>query len=86
MADLPENVRLNPDGTGVIILDQTQLPARRVFLTLTTAGEMYEAIHALRVRGAPAIGVCAVKQMQNRPKRPCPCCGSFTAVSAAACR
>ena len=59
MADLPENVRLSPDRTGVIILDQTQLPARRVFLTLTTAGEMYEAIHALRVRGAPAIGVCA---------------------------
>ena len=59
MTDLPENVRLSPDGTGVIILDQTQLPARRVFLTLTTAGEMYEAIHALRVRGAPAIGVCA---------------------------
>ena len=59
MADLPENVRLSPDGTGVIILDQTQLPARRVFLTLSTAGEMYEAIHALRVRGAPAIGVCA---------------------------
>ena len=44
MTDLPENVRLSPDGTGVIILDQTQLPARRVFLTLTTAGEMYEAI------------------------------------------
>lgn len=59
MADLPENVRLSSDGTGVIILDQTQLPARRVFLTLSTAGEMYEAIHALRVRGAPAIGVCA---------------------------
>ena len=40
MTDLPENVRLSPDGTGVIILDQTQLPARRVFLTLTTAGEI----------------------------------------------
>ena len=59
MTDLPENVCLSSDGTGVIILDQTQLPARRVFLTLTTAREMYEAIHALRVRGAPAIGVCA---------------------------
>lgn len=59
MADFPENVRLTPDGTGVIILDQTQLPTRRVFLTLNTPEEMYEAIHALRVRGAPAIGVCA---------------------------
>ena len=59
MPDLPENVRLSPDGKHVIILDQTQLPARRVFLTLTTSGEMYEAIRSLRVRGAPAIGVCA---------------------------
>ncbi len=59
MTDLPENVCLSSDGTGVIILDQTQLPARRGLLTLTTAREMYEAIHALRVRGAPAIGVCA---------------------------
>ena len=59
MADLPENVRLSPDGTGVIILDQTQLPGRRVFLTLTTSGEMYEAIRSLRVRGAPAIGIFA---------------------------
>lgn len=59
MTDVPENVRLSPDGTGVIILDQTQLPGRRVFLTLTTSGEMYEAIHSLRVRGAPAIGIFA---------------------------
>ena len=59
MADFPENVRLTPDGTGVIILDQTQLPTREAFLTLKTPEEMYEAIHALRVRGAPAIGVCA---------------------------
>ena len=59
MTDTPENVRLSPDGTGVIILDQTQLPGRRVFLTLTTPEEMYEAIRSLRVRGAPAIGVCA---------------------------
>lgn len=59
MADFPENVRLSPDGTGVIILDQTQLPGRRVFLTLTTSGEMYEAIRSLRVRGAPAIGIFA---------------------------
>ena len=59
MTDTPENVRLSPDGTGVIILDQTQLPGRRVFLTLKTPEAMYEAIRSLRVRGAPAIGVCA---------------------------
>lgn len=59
MADFPENIRLGPDGASVIILDQTQLPGRRVFLTLTTSEEMYEAIHSLRVRGAPAIGIFA---------------------------
>ena len=59
MTDTPENVRLSSDGRGVIILDQTQLPGRRVFLTLTSAQEMYEAIHSLRVRGAPAIGIFA---------------------------
>ena len=59
MAEFPENIRLSPDGTGVIILDQTQLPGRRVFLTLHTPEEMYEAIYSLRVRGAPAIGIFA---------------------------
>ncbi len=59
MAELPENIRLSPDGTGVVILDQTQLPRRQVFLTLGTAEEMYQAIRALQVRGAPAIGIFA---------------------------
>ena len=53
------SVHLSEDGRSVVILDQTQLPNREVFLTLTTAQEMYDAIKCLAVRGAPAIGICA---------------------------
>lgn len=54
-----ESVRLADDGTGVIIIDQTQLPNRTEYLTLTTAEDIWEAIYHLKVRGAPAIGICA---------------------------
>ena len=54
-----DNVRLGGDGKSVVIIDQTQLPNRTEYLTLRTPEEMYEAILLLRVRGAPAIGICA---------------------------
>ena len=54
-----QNVRLSPDGLGVIIIDQTLLPNRLEEICLRTAEEMYEAIRLLRVRGAPAIGIFA---------------------------
>ena len=54
-----ESVRLGEDEKSVVIIDQTQLPNRTVYLTLRTVEEMYEAIKLLRVRGAPAIGICA---------------------------
>lgn len=54
-----DNVRLSDDGTAVIIVDQTQLPNRLVYLTLRTPEEMFNAIFELKVRGAPAIGICA---------------------------
>lgn len=41
------------------ILDQTRLPQEAVVETLTSAHEVWRAIHELRVRGAPAIGVAA---------------------------
>lgn len=43
----------------VELIDQTQLPARLVWLPCRDAECMFEAIRALRVRGAPAIGVAA---------------------------
>ena len=58
LADL-QTVRFNEAGDGVVILDQTQLPEREVYVTLRTPEEIWEAIYRLKVRGAPAIGVAA---------------------------
>ncbi|MBN3765734.1 S-methyl-5-thioribose-1-phosphate isomerase [Burkholderia sp. Ac-20365] len=41
------------------IIDQTRLPRETAIETLSTAFEVWRAIHELRVRGAPAIGVAA---------------------------
>ncbi len=55
----PVPVRLADDGRALIILDQTELPAREVERTLTSVEEIDEAIRSLRVRGAPLIGIAA---------------------------
>ncbi len=48
------------DAAGVlVILDQTRLPGETVYLRLVSQEEIWEAIHQLRVRGAPAIGIAA---------------------------
>ncbi|MGY4707302.1 S-methyl-5-thioribose-1-phosphate isomerase [Candidatus Bipolaricaulota sp. J31] len=53
---------LNPirwrDG-GIEILDQTELPRREVWRRLCSWEEAAEAIQAMRVRGAPLIGIAA---------------------------
>jgi methylthioribose-1-phosphate isomerase len=41
------------------ILDQTILPWEERYLTLTTKEDVWDAIHMLKVRGAPAIGIAA---------------------------
>ena len=71
---LSDHVRLSDDLTGVVILDQTLLPNQRSYLTLREPEEMFEAIRLLRVRGAPAIGICAgyclaalAEQRKNMP-------------------
>ncbi|MGQ9616897.1 MAG: S-methyl-5-thioribose-1-phosphate isomerase [Spirochaetota bacterium] len=46
------------NGT-VKIIDQTKLPLEKVFLTINTKEEMYDAIKRLKIRGAPAIGIAA---------------------------
>ena len=56
---LSDHVHLGDDLTSVVILDQTLLPNEAAYLTLREPEEMFEAIQALRVRGAPAIGICA---------------------------
>ena len=55
----PEAVRWSEDGAAVDLLDQTRLPEAEVRLRIETADAMAEAIRALRVRGAPAIGIAA---------------------------
>lgn len=54
-----KTVHLNDNEGVVVILDQTQLPAREVYLSLSTAEEIWDAIYKLKVRGAPAIGITA---------------------------
>lgn len=68
MADIREvthidNIKLSPDRKSVIILDQTQLPNRMVYLTMDKAEDCYDAIRELKVRGAPAIGIFAAYSM-----------------------
>ena len=53
------NVRLSDDGAAVVILDQTVLPNETKYIQLSSAEALFEAIYALRVRGAPAIGIFA---------------------------
>lgn len=59
MSDFIRNVGLTEDGQALRIVDQTLLPGELVYLELRDREAMFEAIHALRVRGAPAIGIFA---------------------------
>jgi len=53
------SAHLSADERSVVIIDQTQLPNREIWLELHTAEDIYDAIKRLAVRGAPAIGICA---------------------------
>jgi methylthioribose-1-phosphate isomerase len=44
-------------GTSLLMLDQRELPGKEVWLELTTADGVVEAIRGMAVRGAPAIGI-----------------------------
>ncbi len=52
-------VGFSGDGRALELIDQTQLPGKLQVLQLKTQQEIWEAIHQLRVRGAPAIGIAA---------------------------
>ncbi len=54
-----QNIRYDKAAEQLYIIDQTLLPMEEREILLSTAEEMVEAIHSLRVRGAPAIGICA---------------------------
>ncbi|GMU91204.1 MAG: hypothetical protein AMXMBFR4_02620 [Candidatus Hydrogenedentota bacterium] len=55
---MPVNTVRWVDG-GLRIIDQTLLPTEFREIELKTLDQVWEAIRSLRVRGAPAIGVCA---------------------------
>jgi methylthioribose-1-phosphate isomerase len=60
MKSLPRTVEWIGDIDGHLrVLDQTLLPTEVAFRDCRTVEEVWEAIRALRVRGAPAIGVAA---------------------------
>ncbi|MBN1587486.1 MAG: S-methyl-5-thioribose-1-phosphate isomerase [Candidatus Omnitrophica bacterium] len=46
-------------GNRLLLLDQTQLPEKVVWKRMESVSRLCEGIRALRVRGAPAIGVAA---------------------------
>lgn len=54
-----ETLKWDPNEERLILLDQTKLPQETIYRPLKTLDEVIEAIQALRVRGAPAIGVSA---------------------------
>jgi methylthioribose-1-phosphate isomerase len=55
----PRPLRPAPDGQAVEVLDQTLLPHEEHWVRLATVDDAIEAIRAMRVRGAPLIGVTA---------------------------
>jgi methylthioribose-1-phosphate isomerase len=56
-ASIPESVRWHDDRLE--LLDQTQLPHHAVYEVQTSVESVDAAIRALKVRGAPAIGIAA---------------------------
>jgi len=54
-----ETVELLDKENAIRIIDQTKLPGKTQMILLHTAQEIWDAIYLLKVRGAPAIGVCA---------------------------
>ena len=54
-----DTVALDDAASALVIIDQTKLPNALELIRLRTQIEIWEAIRALKVRGAPAIGVAA---------------------------
>jgi methylthioribose-1-phosphate isomerase len=58
-ADWLQSVRWNSGENWLDLLDQRLLPEKILYLELTTAEQVWDAIKQLAVRGAPAIGIAA---------------------------
>ncbi len=51
------------DGTDIVLLDQRLLPQEERWLRINTVRGVFDAIHDMAVRGAPAIGITAAAGM-----------------------
>jgi methylthioribose-1-phosphate isomerase len=67
--NLPVAVAWSADGLAIRLLDQTLLPSAEEYLLLDSVPAVVEAIQALRVRGAPAIGVAAAMALALEASR-----------------
>lgn len=54
-----KTIEFKKSKNEITILDQTKLPEQEVYVSLKTVEEVYNAIKAMQVRGAPLIGVTA---------------------------
>jgi len=54
-----QSVTLDDANSSLVLLDQTLIPNETKYLHLKAQEAIWEAIHQLRVRGAPAIGIAA---------------------------
>ena len=67
-----DTVKLAENKKEIVILDQTLLPNQCKYLNISTAGDIWEAIYSLRVRGAPdwryrrICLLCTCKSDRNR--------------------
>ena len=57
------------DAGTIRIIDQTLLPAEEKILTLTTTAELADAIRALKIRGAPALGIAGAMGVAQAASR-----------------
>ena len=66
-----QNIRYDKATERLYIIDQTLLPNEEKEIELRTVEEMIEAIKMLRIRGAPAIGICAAGQEPAEHQNAC---------------
>ena len=62
-----DNVCLTPDGTAVRILDQSRLPNETIYLELSRAEDLYEAIDLVAcVEKRISVGGPSVSQVEKQ--------------------
>lgn len=54
-----KTIEYNQKNNEIVILDQTQLPEKEIYVKLKNIDDVYQAIINMNVRGAPLIGVVA---------------------------